>query len=61
MKYGEWRESIFPFSVSFLGVIGFMTIVQMFLGKFSGVIGGFILMFAFIYALTSSSGNYSKR
>ncbi|WP_342412556.1 hypothetical protein NYE22_10750 [Bacillus sp. FSL K6-1560] len=61
LRYGEWRESIFPFSISIAGVIGLITLVQMFLGKFSGVVSGFILILAFIYALTSSTGNYSRR
>ncbi|MGJ3548767.1 hypothetical protein ACR6EC_23120 [Bacillus subtilis] len=60
LQYGELRDCIISFGIVLLGAILIPTMLNLFLGKFLGIIGGILLFAALGYILFSSSDSYSR-
>lgn len=60
IQYGELRDCIFYFGAVLIGAIIIPTVLNLFLGKFLGIIGGLLLFTALGYILFSSSNSYSR-
>ena len=60
IQYGELRDCIFYFGTVLIGMIIIPTILNLFLGKFVGIIGGILLFVAIGYIFFSNNNSKGR-